>query len=303
MQPHRQPHRPARRPPAAQLNALLPSDPHSPLAPLTLRPARAATEGLVIPPPRAKRKPSRPYPRSNTSADPTSQSAGAGATATGGTPADTPGAEFTASAAAGVSGVVSGGGAAGTALGSQATGLAAGGQQSKLSLPVPPRSADAPPLPPLSAELLGPLAGGPLAGGPLAELPQGVMEALTHSALAGGCLPPGLAGPLGGDALTATSQYAEITEASVAAVAAAASAAAAAAAAAVVAAAGQQVQAYLQAHPPQGFPFFGMPPSLLAQLTMQAPAVEVSGACGALGSGVAMAGCEVWHSLGHTLRG
>ncbi|GAX76320.1 hypothetical protein CEUSTIGMA_g3766.t1 [Chlamydomonas eustigma] len=59
----------------------------------------------------------------------------------------------------------------------------------------------------------------------------------------------------------------EVNEATVAAVAAAASAAAAAAAAAVVAAAGQQVQIYLQNHPPAGFPFFGLPPSMLSQLT------------------------------------
>lgn len=59
----------------------------------------------------------------------------------------------------------------------------------------------------------------------------------------------------------------QVSEATVAAVAAAASAAAAAAAAAVVAAAGQQVQAFLQVHPPPGFPFFGMSPELLAQLS------------------------------------
>lgn len=58
----------------------------------------------------------------------------------------------------------------------------------------------------------------------------------------------------------------EVTDAMVAAVAAAASAAAAAAAAAVVAAAGQQVQAHMQWHPPAGFPFFGIPPGLLAQM-------------------------------------
>lgn len=59
----------------------------------------------------------------------------------------------------------------------------------------------------------------------------------------------------------------QVSEATVAAVAAAASAAAAAAAAAVVAAAGQQVQAFLQVHPPPGFPFFGMSPELLAQIS------------------------------------
>jgi hypothetical protein len=64
----------------------------------------------------------------------------------------------------------------------------------------------------------------------------------------------------------------DATEAAVAAVAAAASAAAAAAAAAVVAAAGQQVQQHLQVHPPAGFPFFGMPPSVLAQLSAAAGA-------------------------------
>ncbi|KAK9815423.1 hypothetical protein WJX72_003427 [[Myrmecia] bisecta] len=65
----------------------------------------------------------------------------------------------------------------------------------------------------------------------------------------------------------------EVGEATVAAVAAAASAAAAAAAAAVVAAAGEQVQAQLQASPPQGFPFFGLPPSMLATLGMRSNAV------------------------------
>ena len=64
----------------------------------------------------------------------------------------------------------------------------------------------------------------------------------------------------------------DATEAAVAAVAAAASAAAAAAAAAVVAAAGHQVQQHLQIHPPAGFPFFGMPPSVLAQLSAAAGA-------------------------------
>lgn len=57
--------------------------------------------------------------------------------------------------------------------------------------------------------------------------------------------------------------------AAVAAVAAAASAAAAAAAAAVVAAAEAHVQASLQANPPKGFPFFGLPPSILATMGLQ----------------------------------
>ncbi len=57
--------------------------------------------------------------------------------------------------------------------------------------------------------------------------------------------------------------------AAVAAVAAAASAAAAAAAAAVVAAAEAHVQAALQANPPKGFPFFGLPPSILANMGLQ----------------------------------
>lgn len=61
----------------------------------------------------------------------------------------------------------------------------------------------------------------------------------------------------------------QVSEVTVAAVAAAASAAAAAAAAAVVAAAGHQVQAFLKIHPPPGFPFFGISPDLLAQLTLQ----------------------------------
>ena len=69
----------------------------------------------------------------------------------------------------------------------------------------------------------------------------------------------------------------DVTEATVAAVAAAASAAAAAAAAAVVAAAGRQVQAHLQAHPPKGFPFFGVPPSLLEQVSLQKQCAEVRG--------------------------
>lgn len=58
-----------------------------------------------------------------------------------------------------------------------------------------------------------------------------------------------------------------MSDATVAAVTAAASAAAAAAAAAVVAAAGQEVQTHMQAHPPSCFPFFGMPPSALTQIT------------------------------------
>eukprot|EP00878_Enallax_costatus_P018553 GHUV01019535.1.p1 GENE.GHUV01019535.1~~GHUV01019535.1.p1 ORF type:complete len:342 (+),score=118.51 GHUV01019535.1:138-1163(+) len=58
-----------------------------------------------------------------------------------------------------------------------------------------------------------------------------------------------------------------VSDATVAAVTAAASAAAAAAAAAVVAAAGQEVQTHMQAHPPSCFPFFGMPPSALGQIT------------------------------------
>ena len=57
--------------------------------------------------------------------------------------------------------------------------------------------------------------------------------------------------------------------AAVAAVAAAASAAAAAAAAAVVAGAEAHVQASLQANPPKGFPFFGLPPSILATMGLQ----------------------------------
>ena len=58
-----------------------------------------------------------------------------------------------------------------------------------------------------------------------------------------------------------------VSDATVAAVTAAASAAAAAAAAAVVAAAGQEVQTHMQAHPPSCFPFFGVPPSALTQVT------------------------------------
>ena len=64
-------------------------------------------------------------------------------------------------------------------------------------------------------------------------------------------------------------QPAEGHAAAVAAVAAAASAAAAAAAAAVVAAAEAHVQASLQANPPKGFPFFGLPPSMLATMGLQ----------------------------------
>ena len=67
--------------------------------------------------------------------------------------------------------------------------------------------------------------------------------------------------------------------AAVAAVAAAASAAAAAAAAAVVAAAEAHVQASLQANPPKGFPFFGLPPSILANMGLQG---QASGAIGSL---------------------
>mmetsp|Transcript_40589 Transcript_40589/g.90222 ORF Transcript_40589/g.90222 Transcript_40589/m.90222 type:complete len:1163 (+) Transcript_40589:155-3643(+) len=67
---------------------------------------------------------------------------------------------------------------------------------------------------------------------------------------------------------------AEVSEATVAAVAAAASAAAAAAAAAVVAAAGQQVQAHLQVNPPRGFPFFGIPPALLAQVSLHSTTLD-----------------------------
>lgn len=69
-------------------------------------------------------------------------------------------------------------------------------------------------------------------------------------------------------------QLGEVTDATVAAVTAAASAAAAAAAAAVVAAAGQEVQMHLQAHPPSCFPFFGLPPSAFAQLSPVAPALD-----------------------------
>lgn len=66
-------------------------------------------------------------------------------------------------------------------------------------------------------------------------------------------------------------------EAAIAAVAAAASAAAAAAAAAVVAAASDDIKSYLQMHPPQGFPFFGAPPSLLAYVaTMQMPRCQMN---------------------------
>lgn len=54
----------------------------------------------------------------------------------------------------------------------------------------------------------------------------------------------------------------------VAAVVAAASAAALAAATAVVAAAEQLIQASLQRDPPKGFPFFGMPPTMLASLSI-----------------------------------
>jgi hypothetical protein len=66
----------------------------------------------------------------------------------------------------------------------------------------------------------------------------------------------------------------EVTDATVAAVTAAASAAAAAAAAAVVAAAGQEVQMHMQAHPPSCFPFFGLPPSAFAQLSPVSPALD-----------------------------
>jgi hypothetical protein len=58
-----------------------------------------------------------------------------------------------------------------------------------------------------------------------------------------------------------------VSDATVAAVTAAASAAAAAAAAAVVSAAGSRVQAYLAAHPPSGFPFFGVAPGLMGAMS------------------------------------
>ena len=60
----------------------------------------------------------------------------------------------------------------------------------------------------------------------------------------------------------------------VAAVAAAASAAAAAAASAVVASADDVTQALLNAHPPSGFPFFGMPPSALVHLATLNPKMQ-----------------------------
>lgn len=75
--------------------------------------------------------------------------------------------------------------------------------------------------------------------------------------------------------LAPSSESEDVNEATVAAVAAAASAAAAAAAAAVVSAAGQQVQAHLQAHPPSWFPFFGLSPSVLPHLK-QGSVLEVS---------------------------
>ncbi|CAL8463507.1 g3041 [Coccomyxa elongata] len=61
----------------------------------------------------------------------------------------------------------------------------------------------------------------------------------------------------------------ERMDVAVAAVAQAASAAAAAAAAAVISAAGEQIRAHMQACPPQCFPFFGLAPSMLAQLSLQ----------------------------------
>lgn len=76
-----------------------------------------------------------------------------------------------------------------------------------------------------------------------------------------------------------------VNDATVAAVAAAASAAAAAAAAAVVSAAGSRVQAYLQAHPPAGFPFFGVPPGMLSAYTAHPDAL----ACAPPPSSVAVA--------------
>ncbi|KAJ9524884.1 hypothetical protein QJQ45_002979 [Haematococcus lacustris] len=72
----------------------------------------------------------------------------------------------------------------------------------------------------------------------------------------------------------AASGEGEVSEATLAAVAAAASAAAAAAAAAVVAAAGHHVQAHLQAHPFKGFPFFGMSPAALACMSLPGQPAE-----------------------------
>lgn len=62
-----------------------------------------------------------------------------------------------------------------------------------------------------------------------------------------------------------------VHDVAMAAVTAAASAAAAAAAAAVVAAAGRDIEARIQAAPPNGFPFYGMPPSLLRPMSSNPP--------------------------------
>ncbi|PNH08309.1 Protein CCA1, partial [Tetrabaena socialis] len=195
-------------------------------------------ENISIPPPRPKRKPSRPYPRK-----------------------DFAGPDNSGSGVADASGV---NGGSGTFTCSQGTGLNYQ-QQSKLSLPTQPRSTSLlPPTDvleqphlPLSVSLQQPRTLSPelaVAAAAAAAIKQHQLQQIVRP--------------------QASLQSAEVTEATVAAVAAAASAAAAAAAAAVVAAAGQQVQAHLQAHPPQGFPFFGMPPSLLAQITLQNSPLE-----------------------------
>ena len=103
------------------------------------------------------------------------------------------------------------------------------------------------------------------AGGTSRPSPFSAVQQQVHSRLQLSHTASGGSGAVGAD----RQQPLEGHAAAVAAVAAAASAAAAAAAAAVVAAAEAHVQASLQANPPKGFPFFGLPPSILATMGLQ----------------------------------
>lgn len=132
---------------------------------------------------------------------------------------------------------------------------------SLLTAPSLPPPADAVSIPPPRPKRK-PLRPYPRKDAPQSQYSGGVATYGSSERLGGGS---SIAAPSGTFRSISCSESDDVNEATVAAVAAAASAAAAAAAAAVVAAAGQQVQAHLQAHPPNWFPFFGMPPSLLQQ--------------------------------------
>lgn len=280
---------------------------------------------LVVPPPRPKRKPAKPYPRKADSAaltedtpsgGPAPRSPGSDSLHNSGSPAPARAPQRTSSlsplSAPAPPNLMNPftrvSSAAGSAIGRAPSGRSSESRLNKLSSVAldgatgptggvassvvgpsamqhhaPPMAApgctQSSPHPLLAPQLHAPR-GGPLYGQQLQQfqqlqLSQHIAQQQSQQSVAVQSLLQAQAQPLPQQAQAPLASH---QLAAVAAVAAAASAAAAAAASAVVASADEVTQALLNANPPNGFPFFGMPPSALAHLASLKPSRQLRSA-------------------------